>query len=311
MSNSATLAPAANTTPVPAEAKGKITTQVLKQISDLQNRGVIVLPDDYIPGNAVNSAWLKLQEVTNKDGKPIFQNGQLTNVVTLESVANALHNYVIQGLNVAKNQCYFIVYGDKLTMQRSYFGDMALAQRILPGITFNYDVILAGEEFLLEKIRTNRGLITTIGKHTLRFPRPDEEIIGAYVEIVNAHGEVRGVDYMDIARIKKSWGMSKTYNPNGNGPHNKFASEMCLRTVIRHACKEIFNASSDAELMKSIRASDAEAAIVESNEEFAPQSNGATLALSAPAEQPTPVPQVQAAPPVSVPVETVDEGPGF
>ena len=35
----------------------------------------------------------------------------------------------LQGLEVDKKQCYFIVYGDKLTMFRSYYGDVAVAKK--------------------------------------------------------------------------------------------------------------------------------------------------------------------------------------
>jgi hypothetical protein len=39
------------------------------------------------------------------------------------ALAQALLNMCIQGLNPGKNQCYFINYGGKVTMMRSYFGD--------------------------------------------------------------------------------------------------------------------------------------------------------------------------------------------
>ncbi|MCG3082651.1 recombinase RecT, partial [Pseudomonas aeruginosa] len=38
------------------------------------------------------------------------------------SKPNALLDMVTQGLNPAKNQCYFIPYGNKMQLQRSYHG---------------------------------------------------------------------------------------------------------------------------------------------------------------------------------------------
>lgn len=270
----------ATTTNTP-ETKGKVTSQVLAQIEALQAKKQIQLPADYAPGNALTSAWLKLNEVQNLDKRPILTNGQLTGVVTLNSVVNALHDMAVQGLNPGKTQCYFIVYGDRLVMQRSYFGDMAIAKRIMPGIEFYYDVIREGEVFSTTKIMTSRGLITTISKHEQAFPNAGK-IIGAYCGVVNSStGENLGVDVMDIDRIKKSWGMSKTYKPTGDGTHNKFEAEMAIRTVIRHRCKAIFNSSDDAVLLASINRSDSDALEAEAADIISENANRETLSLPA------------------------------
>jgi recombination protein RecT len=242
----------------------------------MQQRG-LALPADYSAANALTSAWLTLQDVQNLDKKPIFANGQLTGVVTELSVVNALHDMVIQGLNPAKKQVYFIVYGQKLICQRGYFGDMAMARRVQPGIDFYFDTINEGDEFVMEKVRTPRGFVTTVTKHVQAFPRGDK-LLGAYCGVIDADGVDLGADVFDMARIKKSWAMSKMHTVQ-----DAFPADMALRTVIRHRCKPIINASNDAMLAQAIARQDVEAIDAEVCQEAAEFANGETLALAEPA----------------------------
>ena len=46
-----------------------ITDNVLNKIHQFQSNGQIYFPDNYSPENALKSAWLKLQEVKDKDNK--------------------------------------------------------------------------------------------------------------------------------------------------------------------------------------------------------------------------------------------------
>ena len=196
---------------------------------------------------------------------------------------NALHDMVIQGLNPAKKQCYFIVYGNVLSCQRSYFGEMLLCKRILPGIEFYHDTIREGEEFSLSKLRTRRGLVTVIDVHKPGFPR-SEVIVGAYCGIVSKDGIDAGADVMDMATIRKSWAQSKTYKgAESNTPHNKFPAEMALRTVIRHRTKMILNMASDAHLRNAILRQAIDATEGEIMEESAENANTQPLALDLPA----------------------------
>jgi len=96
---------------------------VLSKIQKLQSNGEIYFPNNYSPENALKSAWLKLQETKDKNDKPVLQS------CTQISIANALLNMVVQGLNPMKNQCYFIPYGNQLTLMRSYFGSIAVAKQ--------------------------------------------------------------------------------------------------------------------------------------------------------------------------------------
>lgn len=273
-------ATAPNTTPA-TQVPQKITTQVLSQIEKLKSGG-LVLPSDYNVENAVQSAWLKLQTIQNKDQKPIIKNGQVDqSVVTLTSCANALHDYVIQGLNVAKNQAYFIVYGQALTCQRSYHGDMLVAARVNPGIAFAFDTIREGEKVTISKLATRRGPITTVNHEEIQFPR-NPKIVGAYCGVYNADGECLGYTVMEMDRIKKSWSKSKTYQyskPDKPTTHDEFPEEMALRTVIRHRCKSIISSSSDVLLLASVKRQDEDSIDAELDEAVAEHANAEVIAL--------------------------------
>ena len=97
---------------------------VAAKIRQFQERGELQLPPNYSAENAMKAAWLELQEVKDKEDRPALS------VCTRDSIANALLRMAVQGLNPAKNQCYFVAYGKKLVLMRSYFGSMHVAKSI-------------------------------------------------------------------------------------------------------------------------------------------------------------------------------------
>jgi len=92
---------------------------VAAKVREFQERGELDLPPNYSPENAMKSAWLILQNTFDKNKKPVLH------ACTKDSIANSLLDMIVQGLNPAKKQCYFIAYGNQLVCQRSYFGTMA------------------------------------------------------------------------------------------------------------------------------------------------------------------------------------------
>src|SRR5690606_31984762 len=126
---------------------------VARRINELMRSRELHLPADYSVQNALKSAWLILQEVKDKDGRPALQ------VCTRDSIANALLDMAVQGLNPAKRQCYFIAYGQTLVCQRSYFGDMALVKRILPRAEIWFNVVYEGDEFEYEFDRGRKRIV--------------------------------------------------------------------------------------------------------------------------------------------------------
>src|SRR5699024_6647400 len=121
------------------------------------------------------SAWLVLQETQDRSKQ------QALEVCTRDSVANALLDMVVQGLNPQKKQGYFIVYGNTLVFQRSYFGTMAVTKRVTGAKEINANVIFEGDEVDYEIVN---GKITNL-KHKQKFGNIDKEnILGAYCTIV-------------------------------------------------------------------------------------------------------------------------------
>lgn len=230
--------------------------------------GRLVLPSDYVPENAFKQAWLILQDVKDKDGKPALLS------CDKNSIANALLYMAVMGLNPAKKQCYFIVYGKALVCQPSYFGDMLVASRVMPGIEFGYAAIYQDDELEYSIVRGRREVV----KHVQKLDNVDDsKIVGAYCMVYGADGKFFRGEVMTIEQIRKSWEMSPTFKYNERekkkGTHQNFPVDMCLRTVIRKTCKPIVAASSDALLIEAYRNNEILVAEAEAGAEAADLAN--------------------------------------
>lgn len=227
---------------LPVEQKN-ISELVLTKINQFQQDGSMVLPQNYAVENHLKSAWLILQGVTDRDGRSALQ------VCTKDSVANALLDMVLQGLSVAKKQGYFIVYGNQLVFQRSYFGTVALAKRVGMPEEPVANIIYEGDEFIYQ-IDPKTGL-TEIVKHVQKLENIDNaKIKGAYCIATLPSGKVQ-VTLMTIAQIRAAWGQGAT---KGNSPaHKNFGEEMAKKSVINRCCKTIINSSTDAWLFEGKR----------------------------------------------------------
>lgn len=212
-----------------------IADKVMSRVRALEEQHRVVIPESYSAENALQSAYLILQGVTDKEKRPALQ------ICTQDSIANALFDMVVQGLNPQKKQCYFIARGSKLCLDRSYFGDQAVLKRAIPGITdvfaniiYKGDVVELGQD-------TKSGRII-IKSHETKFENRDNDITGAYSVIIKD-----GVPYFEVMtwkEIQSSW--SKRSN-NGD-VQKEFPQEMAKRTVIRRGAKNFINASDDANL---------------------------------------------------------------
>ncbi len=80
--------------------KENALNNVMAKIETLKKDTGIVLPKNYSAANAINSAWLKLQETKNKDGKLALD------CCSKNSIIETMYNMVLQGLSPAKDQCY-------------------------------------------------------------------------------------------------------------------------------------------------------------------------------------------------------------
>lgn len=210
-----------------------ITDQVSNRISQLQDDG-LALPKDYNPQNALKAAWFKLQQTKGRSNRPALQ------VCTRSSIANALLDMVTQGLSPAKTQCYFIVYGNEVQLQRSYFGTIAAVKRLSSVKDIDAQVVHQGDEFAIGADELGRIKVT---KFVPKFENLDKPIKGAFAFIELADGRV---DYtvMTQKQIQTSWGQSRQHNVQ-----QKFGDEMARRTVINRAAKMYINTSDDSDLL--------------------------------------------------------------
>jgi len=216
-----------------------ITDNILNRVKALQADGGISFPANYSYQNALKSAWLVLQEVQDKDKRPALT------VCSKESIANSLLDMVIQGLSPAKKQCYFVVFGSKLQLMRSYMGTVAVTKR-LSGIKDVFANVIYDADDFEYKINLQTGLKEII-KHDQDFENIDpSKIKGAYA-VIHRENLPPYVEVMNFEQIKKAWmqGAAK-----GNSPaHQNFTDEMAKKTVINRACKLFFNTSDDSDLL--------------------------------------------------------------
>ena len=146
-----------------------IVAQVASQIMSYLSKGTLHLPADYSVDNALKSAWLYLLEAVDKDksrsSKPARGPVSSMRYSTTRFRASTLRRSKPTSLPTGK-----------CVMQRSYFGDQAIALRVQPGITFYYQLIRRGDEVRTSIIAGRRIVI----KHESDFAHENAEIIGAY-----------------------------------------------------------------------------------------------------------------------------------
>lgn len=243
---------------------------VASKVREFQERGELHFPAGYSPDNAMKSAWLILQETKDRNKRPALE------VCTRDSVANALLDMVVQGLNPSKKQCYFIVYGNQLVCMRSYFGTMGVTKRVTGANSIDAAVIYEGDEVEYEMVN---GRITNL-VHKQKFGNINKEnIIGAYCTIVidkdNVYHELMTMDEIRQAWKKSQmWGKDQAEERKGS-THDEFKQEMAKKTVINRACKKFLNSSDDSSLlMQHINRSNEAAEEAQVQEEIQQNANG-------------------------------------
>lgn len=220
---------------------------VNNRVVELCNNGRLVLPPNYVVGNAMSSAYLILQDTKDKNGRPVLE------VCTKESIINALLNMAILGLNPAKKQCYFIAYADKLTMFTSYFGKQAVIKRN-PTIVSEPTATLIYEGDTLE-IEFNELNEPVVVNHKTNWQNMvSGTIAGAYATVKQKQKDglvvVRSA-VMTIKDIDEAFEAQKIINPKYgfSRPHDNFRGEFCKRTIINRLVKGIIQTSNDDDLV--------------------------------------------------------------
>ncbi len=264
--STATAEKTTNQSNVIALVKKDTVDIVAAKVREFQERGELHFPPNYSPENAMKAAWLKLQEVTDKNENPALK------VCTRDSIANALLRMVVYGLTPLKDQGYFIVYGNKLLWQNSYFGNTALWKRVTKS---DHDpvavIVYADDEFEYEIVDGEYH----VTKHKQALKNIDDsKIVAAYAILTYPDGSKK-TTLMTIDQIRKAWEQGQT---KGKSPaHTNFPAEMAKKTVINRACKIGIKTSDDSslklikEVMKANEEELAEAAIEAEIEENANQ----------------------------------------
>jgi len=227
-----------NPNPKPKQFGENTLDAVMLKVNALQESKSIIVPPNYSTENALRSAWLLIQQTNNMSGVPALT------CCTPESIANALLDMVLQGLSPVKKQCYFIVMGNALMMQKSYFGQIAISKRVAGVIDAVGVPIYEGDVF--KYTRDLRTGIVTVTQHDQEFDNINvNKLKGAYAIVTYEDGTVE-YEIMTMVQIKASWMMG---NAKGNSKaHINFPDQMACRTVINRALKIPVNSSSDADL---------------------------------------------------------------
>jgi recombination protein RecT len=212
-----------------------IADVVQNRVKGLITDGRLNIPADYSVGNALSSAWLILQQTVDKNKQPALA------VCSKDSIANALLDMTILGLSPAKDQGYFIVYGNQLTWFTSYFGYEAALSRmkevdgpVIANIIYEGDTVTLGE---------NEHGEECIEEHERSWANKVKGIIaGAYADVM-VSGKRRSA-VMTMAEIREGWSKSQT-----DKDHKVFTGEFAKRTVKNRLMKVILKTSTDQDLL--------------------------------------------------------------
>lgn len=203
----------------------KATQWLMSDIKD----GKIKPLSGYDLGAEIGTAMLKIAQTNDRNGKPALQ------ACTQESIISAMRDMALQGLSMGRNQCYPIVYGNKLQIQRSYFGTVAVFNRMFPNLKVTANVLYKGDdyEYCVDEIYD----FTYVTNVRSKIENRDNPIVAAYGSIIDMTTKERVYAcVMSQREIEKSWSKAKTKNVQQD-----FPQEMAKRTLINRMCKLYVN----------------------------------------------------------------------
>lgn len=217
-----------------AEISAEIRESVTASITKLVDEEGLAMPSGFNAANAIRKAILVItNDVKDKNNVPAIK------ACKKGSIAQSILDMVVQGLMPERKQGYFIVYGDSLTFQRSYFGTVAALKRAVPEV---YKVVSG---VIYEKdtpeysvTRFNQTYVSAL----IADPLNDRgKPVGGYCTIYDRDANVLDGVVMKWEQIQTSWKQSR--NCRQGGVHDKFPEEMAKRTLISRACKMMLNTS--------------------------------------------------------------------
>ena len=211
-------------------------TQVMTELATKQEHG-LSMPKDFNAQNALEAAISAIKNTVDRERKPALS------VCTPDSIKHAVIETLTKGLDPGHKQCYYIVYGNVLTMFESYFGWILRAMRADENILkINAQVVFKPDKFGYELIN---GVKCNV-KHTQDPDAVDSEIRGAYCIIIYKDGS-NVMEYMPMAEIKRSWARGAT--KGASDAHKESPGEMAKRTVIKRLLKNVVNTTSNGVLL--------------------------------------------------------------
>lgn len=214
-----------------------ITDTVFNTLSVYQSQGTVNFPANYSVGNALKAAWL------------IYQQDPKLQACDTNSVANALLDMCIGGLNPSKSQCYFVPMGNKCTLMTSYFGKQTMVKRIKGVKDVRADVIYRDTKYEL--------IVDVFGNDDIQITEPcpldkrkNENIIGAWARII-LDPEIFGTDsfvtIMTLEDIQNAFNMGNA--KGASKAHKSFLNEMAKKTAINRCIKNFVNTRDDQDII--------------------------------------------------------------
>lgn len=214
-----------------------ISDSVMNSLTAYEAQGAINIPPNYSVGNALKSAWLK------------FQADPKLMACEPASIANALLDMTISGLNPSKSQCYFIPMGNKCVLMTSYFGKQCAVKRIKGVKDIRADVIYKGTGYELKLDEWGNDEIE-ITKPCPLDERASSNIIAAWAKIIldeKVWGTSTFTVIMTMEEIKNAFNMG---NAKGKSPaHQNFLGEMAKRSAINRCIKNFLNTRDDEDIL--------------------------------------------------------------
>nr|DAY73195.1 MAG TPA: RecT protein [Caudoviricetes sp.] len=215
-----------------ATVKTNVGDSVIARVNSLCEVG-FKMPADYQYVNAIKASMLVLQDLKDKNGKPALE------ACTQNSIASALFEMSVKGLDASRKTCYFIVRGDKLCLHESYFGKVLQVKRIYPNFDPHPVVIREGDEFIYE-IDPKNGCKRLV-KHTQCLENLDKGFVGAYMYLPTADGG-QDLYIMSKRMILTAWSKSSSREQT---TAKQFDEKMVMKTIINSGCNMIINSTPD------------------------------------------------------------------
>ena len=197
---------------------------------------LLSVPEGYDLGSELSLALLRIAQVQDKNYKNALD------VCTKESILTALKNMAVNGLSMSRNQCYPIVYGNTLQIQRSYFGTMATLERMFPQYKITTNVIYQGDEYSYDYNEDTSCYEIHNLKSSLKNKNNAIEGVFGFIKDKTTGKPVYS-ENMTWEEVQKSWSKAKTTNVQKD-----FPQEMAKRTLINRMCKSFINKNKDVSL---------------------------------------------------------------